>query len=228
MSGTGRLKMIVAIIPARGGSKGIPRKNITTCAGKPLISWTIERALESELLDKIYVSTEDKEIARISRKFGSEVLKRPPELAEDTTLIVDVLKHHLENDIPNAKTIVLLQPTSPVRDEGLIDFCIEQYKNQTYDSVATGFDVLLSEYGSTMSRRQDMQGYFHDDGNCYVINKNLILQGKLFNENHLGIYYQDAQAEKEQSVEIDCLFDLWLCEQILLKREKEKCQPSMP
>ena len=220
--------MIVAVIPARGGSKGIHRKNITPCANKPLIAWTIESALKSKLLDKIYVSTEDREIARISRKFGAEVLKRPENLAQDETLIVDVLKHHLEHDIPNAKTIVLLQPTSPVRDEGLIDFCIERYKESTADSLATGFDVLLSEYGSTMSRRQDMEGYFHDDGNLYCINKNLILQGKLFSEDpekRLNIYYQDLQSEKEQSIEIDCLFDLWLCEQILLKREKEKCQP---
>ena len=228
ISGTGDF-LIVAIIPSRGGSKGIPRKNITQICGKPLIYWTIQSALESKLLDKIYVSTEDREIARIARKFGAEVLKRPEELSKDETLVVDVLKYHLENDIPNAKTIVLLQPTSPVRDPGLIDFCIGEYQNSTADSLATGFDVLLSEYGSTMARRQDMQGYFHDDGNLYCINKNLILQGKLFSEDpekRLNIYYQDKNAEKEQSVEIDDPFDLWLCEEILLKREKEKCQAS--
>ena len=215
--------MIVAVIPARGGSKGIPRKNITPCFNKPLIAWTIEKALESKLLNKVYVSTEDKEIARISRKWGAEVLKRPPELSTDETLIIDVLKHHLEHDFPTAKTIVLLQPTSPIRDEGLIDFCIQQYLDSTDDSLATGFDVLLSEYGSTMARRQDMQGYFHDDGSVYVINKNLILKGTLFNDKHINV-----ETSKEQNFEIDDPFDLWLCEQILMKREKEKCLPSTP
>lgn len=214
--------MIVGIIPARGGSKGIPRKNIAPCAGKPLIAWTIERALESKLLEKVFVSTEDNEIAVLSRKYGAQILKRPIDLSEDTTLIVDVLKYHLKKDIPRTKTVVLLQPTSPVREEGLIDFCIETYRNSDADCLATGHDIFLPAYGSTMERRQDMTGYFHDDGNVYCINRNLILNGKLFNNNHIDVYYENEHKEFEQKHEIDTLDDLWLNEQILLKREKEK------
>lgn len=208
--------MIVAIVPARGGSKGIPRKNITLCANKPLISWTIQSALESKLLDKIYVSTEDREIARISRKYGAEVLKRPEHLATDDSLIVETLKYHLENDIQNTKTLVMLQPTSPIREPDLIDFCIEKYKTSDCDSLATGFDLRFVPYGTTTMRRQDMKLPFSDDGSVYVYNPRIILQGKLFTENRFCVC-----TTREQNIEIDDEFDLWLCEQVLLKRMKD-------
>ena len=209
--------MIVAITPARGGSKGIPGKNIKQIAGRPLISWTVERALESKLIDKYYVSTDDKEIKRIAKKWGAEVLDRPLELATDESLVIDTLKYHLENDCPKTKTLVILQATSPIREPGLIDYCIDEYRNSTADCLATGFDVKYAEYGTVMRRRQDMEGYFNDDGNVYVINANLIKNRQLFNDNQIHIY-----TSREQNPEIDDDFDFWLCEQILLKKEHEK------
>ena len=88
--------MIVGLIPARGGSKGVPGKNIKMIYGKPLIVWSIERALESKLLDKVVVSTDSHEIAKIARDAGAEVLMRPAELATDTASTLDVMIHALK------------------------------------------------------------------------------------------------------------------------------------
>ena len=120
--------MFVGIIPARGGSKGIPRKNIKSVFGKPLIYWSIQAAKKSKLLNKFYVSTEDPEIARISSEFGAPVLKRPENLSQDDSTTMAVLQHHFQKDLEDTKAIVLLQCTSPYRDELLIDDCIKKYK----------------------------------------------------------------------------------------------------
>ena len=129
--------MILGITPARGGSKGLPGKNIKTIAAKPLIAWTIDAAKKSRLLDRYIVSTEDKEIAEISRKFAAEVLERPFELATDEALTLSVLQHAIKQ-IP-CDIIVLLQATSPIRKPGLIDECIKEFIDNKYDSLATGF-----------------------------------------------------------------------------------------
>jgi len=121
-------KKILALIPARGGSKGLPRKNIKPLLGKPLIAWTIEQSLASKYLDKVVVSTEDKEIAEISKKYGAEVpFIRPKELAKDDTPSIDVVLHAIDflekKELFNI--IVLLQPTSPLRTISDIDNSIE-------------------------------------------------------------------------------------------------------
>jgi len=149
------MAMILGITPARGGSKSIPKKNIKEICGKPLIAWTIETAKKSKLLDRYVVSTEDREIEEIARGYGAEVVLRPPELATDeaTTLSVlqDVLKK-IDADI----------------DESLIDYCIKRFLETNTDSLATGFICKLYEWGTYSARRQDLKGFFHDDGNiCY-------------------------------------------------------------
>ncbi|MEA3494002.1 MAG: acylneuraminate cytidylyltransferase family protein, partial [Candidatus Margulisiibacteriota bacterium] len=138
--------MILGIIPARGGSKGIPRKNIKMIAGKPLIVWTIEAAKRSKLMDRFVVSTEDPEIAKIAREHGAEVVIRPAELATDEATTISALQHVLSQI--DAKTVVLLQPTSPVREKGLIDRCIERFNETKVDNLATGFICKFMEYGS--------------------------------------------------------------------------------
>ena len=123
-------KTILGIIPARGGSKGLPGKNILDIAGKPLIVWTIERAINSKYLDRVIVSTDDSEIAEISKKYGAEVpFTRPEELAEDTTPMMDVIFHAL--DFFKSKNmafdyIALFEPTSPLRKINDIDNAIKQ------------------------------------------------------------------------------------------------------
>lgn len=112
-------KTILGLIPARGGSKGLPRKNIIPLLGKPLIAWTIEQALASKYLDRVVVSTEDKEIAEISKKYRAEVpFIRPKELAADNAKGIDVVLHTMDWLEENNKCydlLVLLQPTSPLR-----------------------------------------------------------------------------------------------------------------
>jgi CMP-N,N'-diacetyllegionaminic acid synthase len=116
---------VLAIIPARGGSKGIPRKNLVPLGGKPLIVWTIEAALAAERVSRVVVSTEDEEIAAVARQAGAEVIPRPPELAEDTThtepVLVHALGHLRETEGYQPEVVVLLQPTAPLRPAETID-----------------------------------------------------------------------------------------------------------
>lgn len=206
--------MILGVIPARGGSKGIPRKNIKIIAGKPLIAWTIEAARKSKLLDRFVVSTEDNEIRKISEKYRSEVIDRPAEFAADNATTLSVLQHALS--VIKADTVVILQPTSPLRDSDLIDRCIRRFKEKKTDNLATGFICKFMEYGTYTQRRQDLGGFFYDDGNVYVINTDLIKKGKLFGKN-VGRF----KTSREENIEIDDDFDFWMAEQILLKRIKE-------
>lgn len=112
---------VLGLIPARGGSKRVPRKNLKTLAGKPLISWTIEAALKSNCLDDVIVSTEDEEIAEISQSIGAKVpFLRPQELATDKATRNEVVKDVLEK-INGFDFIILLQPTSPLRKSAHID-----------------------------------------------------------------------------------------------------------
>ena len=209
---------ILGITPARGGSKAILRKNIKEICGKPLIFWTIEAAKKSKVLDRYVVSTEDKEIAKISKKYGAEVINRPKELATDeaTTLLVlqDVLKKI------DADVVVLLQCTSPVRDDGLIDYCIKKFLDSRADSLATGFICNWFEWGSYSARRQDLKGFFHDDGNVFVMKADLIRKNKSL-EDVWGKKREKVMLSKEQNFEIDDEFDFWLNEQILKKRYHE-------
>lgn len=200
--------MILAITPARGGSKGIPRKNIKPIAGKPLLAWTIEKAKKSKLIDRYVISTEDKEIASIAKDYGAEVINRPPELATDTADTLEVLKHTVDS-IP-CEVVVLLQATSPVRRDGLIDDCIKEFIDNSYDSLATGFYCKYIEYGKNKLRRQDIQGFFCDDGNVYVINSGLITKGDRF-----GRRFGQKIISRCENIEIDDEFDFWVAEKIL-------------
>ena len=135
---------IIAIIPARGGSKGISRKNIKSLAGKPLIAYSIEAALKSKYINSVVVSTEDEEIAKISEKCGAEVIERPEELAKDEKPTIDVIFQVLEilrmkNHTPDI--VVLLQPTSPLRDTEDIDNAIELFLNGGCESVVSVCEV---------------------------------------------------------------------------------------
>jgi len=201
----------LGVIPARGGSKGIPRKNIKIIAGKPLIAWSIEAAKAAKRLDRFVVSTEDAEIAGISRRFGAEVLERPAELATDEATTVSALQHLLTKI--DAENIVLLQPTSPVRDAGLIDLCVARFEDGGFDNLGTGFISKLLPYGAYHQRRQELEGFFHDDGSVYVVKAELILKGLLH-----GPKMGQFETCKDQNMEIDDDFDFWLNEQILLKR----------
>lgn len=200
--------MILGIIPARGGSKGIYKKNIKMIAGKPLLAWTIDSAKRSKLLDRYIVSTEDEEIRDISQRYGADIIIRPKELSTDDASTLSVMKHAIENIA--CEVIVLMQPTSPIRKITLIDECIKEFRDNDYDSLATGFICKYKEYGKSDLRRQDIQGFFYDDGNIYVIKAELIKKGDRF-----GRKIGRKIITRWENLDIDDEFDLWVAERIL-------------
>ena len=203
--------MILGIIPARGGSKGIPRKNIKPIHGHPLIAWTIQAAQKSRLLDKFIVSTEDEEIAATARQYGAQVLDRPPELAGDAVISRAVIKHALE--VTGADVAVLLQPTSPVRNDDLIDRCITAFLEGGYDSMATGFMNPVYPPHGEEHRRQDISEVFVNDGSVVISTRETIFADSLFGDKR-GTMVTD----REQNIDIDEEFDFWLAGQVLKKR----------
>ena len=206
--------MILGLIPARGGSKGVPRKNIKMIYGKPLMVWTIERALESKFLTHVIVSTDDEEIAEIAKAYGAEVLIRPEELATDNASTLDVMIHAISIYSPD--TLVLLQPTSPFREKGRIDECVERFKISGCDSLATGFICDYKEYGTNLLPRQMIEGFFYDDGSIYVIKAENIKRGDRY-----GDQIQRMITTRYENMEIDDEFDFWICEKILEKMDGE-------
>lgn len=173
--------MILGVIPARGGSKGLPRKNIRFIAGFPLIYWTIQAAKQSELLDDFVVSTDDKEIAEYARLYGASVIDRPEYLAQDDTTTLAVLGHVIS--CQHCDSVVVLQPTSPLRNPDTIDGCITEYKRGGYDTLATGYYTKIIEYGTHQNlRRQDIPGFFYDDGNVYIIARSVIENGRWYGD----------------------------------------------
>ncbi|MEK7388073.1 MAG: acylneuraminate cytidylyltransferase family protein [Elusimicrobiota bacterium] len=204
---------VLAVIPARGGSKGIPGKNIKLIAGKPLIAWTIEHALAAKTVDRVVVSTEDKAIAATARQWGAEVLKRPKSLATDTADTLPVLQHALKQ-CP-ADVLVVLQCTSPIRSKGLIDRCVSKFLRTGVDSLGTVLPDRNYEYGAVMPRRQEIKPRLLDNGNVYVNKAALVLKG----DRH-GRRFTTLETTRAESFEIDEPFDFWLCEKILLERRR--------
>lgn len=227
-------KQILAIIPARGGSRGIPRKNIRLLNGKPLIAYTIESALNSELIDRVIVSTEDKEIVQISEKSGAEVIKRPEELAGDDTSTEDVLKHVVVQFEKDEKytpdIIVLLQCTSPLRERNDIDNAIKKMIDSGADSLLSVCDdksffwklkndlsVPINYNYNKRPKRQETQ-QFRENGSIYVFKRKILME----HGSRLGGKIQIYVMKKEDSFEIDEPFDFWLVEQILRLKKNEE------
>tara|TARA_Y100001960_G_C14770789_1_gene879868 strand:- start:2869 stop:4014 length:1146 start_codon:yes stop_codon:yes gene_type:complete len=208
--------MILGVIPARGGSKGVPNKNIRKIAGKPLIAWSIESAFKSKLLDDFIVSTEDKKIAEIAQYYGAKILQRPDHLATDEATTLSVLQHIIE-EAP-ADIIVVLQPTSPIRDDDLVDRCIAQFKEKKSDCLGTGFNYAIKVYGANNNTpRQAMKCEFVEDGNVYVMKKELIKTGKW-----TGGKIEYFELGGDQSYQIDTELDFFILRNLLEKRSKEK------
>jgi CMP-N,N'-diacetyllegionaminic acid synthase len=142
-------KKVVAIIPARAGSKSIPNKNIRLLAEKPLIAWSIDEASKSKYLDRIFVSTDGAAISTISEDYGAEVLRRPSALAGDDSLVIDTIRsviEELRNSGYRADYVILLEPTSPLRLVSDIDGLIEKLILEEYDSVATFREAELNPH----------------------------------------------------------------------------------
>lgn len=213
-------KKIVAIIPARGGSKGVPRKNIKPICGRPLIAWSIEAAKKSKYIDRVIVSTEDREIAEVAKQEGAEILWRPKKLATDAVPMAPVFHHAVQNI--SADIIILLQPTSPIRINNLIDRAIERFLDSGADSLATGFITHAYKWPSSNSDtpRQKLAGWFYDDGNIYIEKVDHLKKKKRF-----GKKIEKMIIDRYYNFEIDDEIDFFIVEALMkdyLKRIKTK------
>jgi CMP-N-acetylneuraminic acid synthetase len=222
-----------AVIPARGGSKGLPNKNLKLLHGKPLITYTIEAALESKNIDEVIISTESEEISNISSKYGISIFERPIELASDTASIIDVVLHVLERmrEVRNHPEIItLLQPTSPLRSSKDIDTAIELFRTKDCTSVVSVNELTHSPYWSFAienqymiplfdrkffkMRRQDLPKIYSANGAIYISTPQLIIDNHGFYSAKMAPYIMPS----ERSIDIDTLIDFKLAE--LIMREK--------
>ena len=234
-------KKVLAIIPARGGSKGLPGKNIMTLCGKPLIGWTIEHAKASIYIDEIFVSTDSEDIARTAEQFGIKVpFLRPEELAKDTSSSMDVVENVLQyyqSRKCDFDYILLLEPTSPLRKEGDLDAVIMlAVKNETADGVVslgkvhmehpmivkkineTGKIVSYIPDSKKISQRQQADEAFFPYGVAYLIKSETFKLEKSFYTKNIIPYY----IERWQNYEIDDIFDFIAVEAILTKKLEEQ------
>ena len=138
---------VIAVIPARGGSKSVPEKNLYPLGGKPLISWTIDIAIKTKIIDRVIVSTDNKKIKQFAENIGCEVYNRPVYLSTDTSLVIDTIKF-LYNQIlkegGKVDIIVLLEATSPFRTPELIEKCLNRLVNENLDSIATFNEAIIN------------------------------------------------------------------------------------
>ena len=142
-------EQVVAVIPARGGSKSVPGKNISPLKGKPLLVWSIEVAQQVSEIDRIIVSTDDAEIAAVAKANGAEVYARPPHLATDEALVIDALKDLLQTfraEHKLADWVILLEPTCPLRSPVDVQECLRLIAGGGFDSVATFTDAELNPH----------------------------------------------------------------------------------
>lgn len=222
-------KSVLAVIPARGGSKGVPRKNIRELAGKPLIAWTIEEAKKSKYIDKLIVSSEDDEIINISKSYGAEVpFVRPRSLTEDETPGIEVILHAIEK-CPGFLYVLMLQPTSPLRRVRHIDRFIEQFKDE---AVKCSVSVTLSGKhpfwmftmkedrtlipfckGAIPTNRQNLPLSYSLNGALYMADNQWLKRERSFlTEETRGFYMAP-----EYSIDIDTELDFIFCD-MLIKR----------
>jgi len=214
-------KTFLAIIPARGGSKRLPRKNILDLAGKALIEWSIEAGLKSKYIDTVVVTSDDEEILNISKKNGAHIIKRPDELANDTATTFDTVKHAIEN-FQHYDYIILLQATSPLRNSKHIDEAIELLISKNADAVISVCEMEHSPlWSNTLPENGDMSGFLHDElknkrsqdlekhyrlnGAIYICKTDkLLVEKSFFIEKNIFAYIMNS----EHSVDIDTISDL--------------------
>ncbi len=222
----------VAIIPARGGSKGLKEKNIYPVAGKPLLAWTVLQALASTSIERVFVSTDDEAIAKVASEYGAEVIVRPPELAGDKASSESAILHAvgvIERDYNMPlSTIVFLQATSPLRKQGDIDRAVELFFQEGADSlisVTRADDLTLWEFqdgkwGSVnfdyrnRGMRQDRPTQFIENGSIYIFKPEILVTFG----NRIGQKLSAYEMEFWQTWEIDTIEEIDLIEYYLYKK----------
>lgn len=220
------MSKILAFIPARGGSKGIPNKNIKLFNGKPLIEWTIRSALLSKLINKVVVSSDSLKILSISKKLGADVVLRPKNISGDNATTESAIKHYINKSNNSFKTIVLLSPTSPIRKTKDIDNAVKQFKSKKLDSCFSAsklLDFLIWKLNKKTKKfnsinydfknrgtRQKREPNYVENGSIYVFKTELIKNKSNRLGGNIGIYFMDFW----QSFEIDEKNDWKLLETI--------------
>ena len=222
---------IIAIIPARGGSKGVPRKNIRLLRGKPLIVYSIEAAIASQYLTRVIVSTEDTEIAECAKKYGAEVVERPESLARDDSSPIDVIIQVLDfikkDKGQEPELVVLLQPTSPFRTSEDIDKAIEKFHSSQCESVVsicacqkTPYKTLIIENEKLIpfidakhlhASRQSLPTVYYPNGAIYIAPPSILREKKTFHVKKSVPYFMPP----ERSFDIDTELDLSIAECIM-------------
>ncbi|TKX47743.1 acylneuraminate cytidylyltransferase family protein [Halorubrum sp. SD690R] len=218
----------LGIIPARGGSKGVERKNVRTLAGQPLIAHTIAAAENADKLDRTIVTTDDPEIRRVARECGAEApFLRPDELATDGASMAPVVEHaisYLEDEENyTCSAIVLLQPTSPLRNANHIDRAVERHRTSDVTTVISTFEdhsyrwqpksegAKQLNYTSDVSRRQNKSSEYVENGAIYVVDTDLFLTQRNLRSGTVELF----EMSERRSIDIDTEFDFWLAEQIM-------------
>jgi CMP-N,N'-diacetyllegionaminic acid synthase len=225
-------KTILALIPARGGSKGLPRKNILPLAGKPLIAWSIEAALHSDICDQALVTTDDEEIASIALQYGATVpFLRPPELASDDARAIDVILHAMDYERMNDRVydlLLLLQPTSPLRNGEDIRHAVELYFQKKATAIVSvcesehsplwmntiGPDLCLKDFLADElqnKNRQQLAEFYRLNGAIYLADWDFLIRERSFFGENTFAYIMD----RERSTDIDRELDFKFAEFIL-------------
>ena len=227
---------MIAIIPARGGSKGLPGKNIKEMCDKPLIAYTIEAALKSKSIDHVILSTDDEEIAAVAKKYGAEVpFMRPAELASDTAMAVDNYIYtigRLEKEwITKIDSFVVLQQTTPLRIAEDIDGAVELFNARNADSVVTYVkeahpifwhkkidenNKLEDIFEGTIANRQELPITYYPNGAVYVFSTEMIRQKKYYTDKSYAYIMP-----RERSIDIDFIDDFKYAE-FLMSNSKDK------
>jgi len=227
-------KKILAVIPARGGSKGLPRKNILPIGGKPLIAWSIEKAKKSKFIDLVFVSTDCPEISSISNDYGGYIpILRPDLLARDETPSIEVVDHVIkylkESESREFDILVLLEPTSPLREDDDIDRMLQKFVTlyDEYDSIVSIGEIsehpsiLLKINGNSIerfsketpfhNRRQLNQPVFFPYGVAYISKVNQLLKERNFYTKKCTFF----KIKRYQNYEIDDIYDFFCVEAIM-------------
>ncbi|MDQ5821936.1 MAG: acylneuraminate cytidylyltransferase family protein [Actinomycetota bacterium] len=220
---------MVGLIPARGGSKGIPRKNLVELAGKPLAAWTIGAACAASTLSRVVVSTDSEEIAALARELGANVLDRPDELAADETPMLEVVRHAVEA-LGDCDVLVLLQPTSPLRRATHVDEAVSLLLDSDADAVVSVVEVphqfrpsslmelrdgrLERLADATHTRRQDKPVVYARNGPAILA----LRPDRLGDDLYAGDLRPYVMAQRD-SVDVDGPDDLELAEALLRGRE---------
>ena len=224
-------KKILAVILARGGSKRLPRKNVIPLYKKPLISWSIEAALKSKYIDKIVISSDDDEILDISNHFNATSIKRPSELATDQSTSFDALKHVLKI-FKGYEYIILLQPTSPLRDENHINQAIElvikknaeavvsvcQSRDKLIKSFTLDKSLLINNYLKTdddLNKNSNIKNFYKLNGAIYICKVEQFLKEKSFLIKNKTFGYVMSE---ESSIDIDEQVDFELASLYMSKK----------